>query len=655
MAQPAASRTSKSQGLSAAMASRRIPPHLYFVVSAIFHYLGPSFAVLLFARVDVLGVAWLRIVSAALVFACWRQPWRKFIRLDRQGQLLIIGLGAVFALMNSCFYISISRLPLATVSAIEFLGPVALALVGVRTVRNLGAVIAASSGVYLLTHLRVLGEPVAIAFAFANAGLFTVYIALAHRLSRRTSMGGIDGLAAAMICALVFVSPIGLSGALQAFNQPSALAAGIGVGVSSSVIPYVFDQLAMARISRATYALFVALLPATAAIVGAIVLHQFPSLMDTAGIGLVMFAIAIHSQEPHAAGVPYPKEIVTQGMTPMLDLRTAADAAMDCLAVNASDDVLILCNAAERDVAQALAGAARQRSKRVQLVEFPALARDGQEPPQAAIQALPKATVVFAATASSISHTHARLSATRRGTRFASLPGITPEIFARAMPIDYTQLRHISDRVAAALTAASECHLLSEVGTDIVLTLKGRAGTSDNGNLQVSSAFGNLPAGEAYIAPIENSAEGTIVIDGAIGGLGLLREPLRLIIKEGRIITAAGYGAQWLLDNLDAGGSMGRVIAELGVGTNPKALLTGAVLEDEKVLGTAHIAFGTNEGFGGNNVAGVHIDCMLLKPLDREARLNTTATGLRAKWSALGCLTYRSIVQYIDQCVCYGY
>lgn len=299
MAEPATYDKSNDHALAAQAArGRSLPPQLYFVVSAVFHYLGPSFAVLLFARVDVLGVAWLRIASAGLVFACWRQPWRRFMRLDRQGQLLIVGLGIVFALMNSCFYISISRLPLATVSAIEFLGPVALALVGVRTFRNMGAVVAASFGVFLLTHVRVLGEPVAIAFAFANAGLFTMYIALAHRLSRRTSMGGIDGLAAAMIFALVFVSPIGFTGALKAFNQPLALAAGVGVGVSSSVIPYVFDQLAMARIPRATYALFVALLPATAAVVGVIVLRQFPSLVDMAGIGLVMFAVAIHSQEP---------------------------------------------------------------------------------------------------------------------------------------------------------------------------------------------------------------------------------------------------------------------------------------------------------------------------------------------------------------------
>ena len=281
-----------------------VPPQAYFVGSAIFHYLGPSFAVLLFARVDVLGVAWLRITSAALIFAIWRRPWRKFLALDRSGQLLIVALGAVFAVMNACFYVSIDRLPLATVAAIEFIGPIVLAVIGARVGRNFAAAAAACAGVYLLTHVRLVGEPVGVAFAFANAVLFTVYIVLAHRVSRRSAMGGVDGLAAAMLCAFVFVSPIGLVGAAHAFADPIAIGAGVGVGVSSSVIPYVFDQLAMARLPRATYALFVALLPATATVIGVIVLQQLPSLLDLAGIALVMLGVALHRPNPgNAASV----------------------------------------------------------------------------------------------------------------------------------------------------------------------------------------------------------------------------------------------------------------------------------------------------------------------------------------------------------------
>jgi inner membrane transporter RhtA len=272
--------------------STTVPPQAYFVGSAVFHYLGPSFAVLLFARVDVLGVAWLRIASAALVFAIWRRPWRAFLTLDRSGRALIVALGAVFAAMNACFYVSIDRLPLATVAAIEFIGPIALAVLGARTIRNTSAVAVATGGVYLLTHVRFGGQLIGLAFAFANAALFTAYIVLAHRVARRTTIRPVDGLAAAMLFAFVFVSPIGLSGAAHAFGDPVAILAGIGVGISSSVIPYVFDQLAMARLPRATYALFVALLPATATVIGVVVLRQLPSLVDLAGIALVMIGVA---------------------------------------------------------------------------------------------------------------------------------------------------------------------------------------------------------------------------------------------------------------------------------------------------------------------------------------------------------------------------
>jgi inner membrane transporter RhtA len=271
-----------------------VPPQAYFVGSAVFHYLGPSFAVLLFARVDVLGVAWLRIAAAAAVFAAWRRPWRGFLALDRGGQGLIVGLGVVLAVMNACFYISIDRLPLATVAAIEFIGPITLAVAGARGGRNLAAVVAATAGVYMLTHVRLGGQPVGVAFAFANAALFAVYVGLAHRVARRPAMGGVDGLAAAMLVALVVATPIGLRGAARAVADPIALGAGVGVGVTSSVVPYVFDQLAMARLPRATYALFVALLPATATVIGVVVLRQLPSVADIAGVGLVMLGVGLH-------------------------------------------------------------------------------------------------------------------------------------------------------------------------------------------------------------------------------------------------------------------------------------------------------------------------------------------------------------------------
>src|ERR1700754_3520178 len=178
---------------------------LPFIGSAIFHYLGPAFAVLLFARVDVLGVAWLRIAAAAVVLAAWRRPWRRVDLRDRT----LVAWGAVLAVMNCCFYLAIDRLPLGTVAAIEFLPVIVLAALGARTPRNALAPALAVPGVYLLTNVQLGGEPLGVALAFANAALFALYIVLGHRVAQRGGPGsGIDGLAASMLIALVVVTPL---------------------------------------------------------------------------------------------------------------------------------------------------------------------------------------------------------------------------------------------------------------------------------------------------------------------------------------------------------------------------------------------------------------------------------------------------------------
>jgi inner membrane transporter RhtA len=254
----------------------------------VFHYLGPSFAVLLFARVPVLGVAWLRIASAALVFALWRRPWRAL------REPLVLAWGATLAAMNCCFYEAIARLPLGTVAAIEFLPVIALAALGARSVRNSFALALAVGGVALLSDVQLSGSPLGFAFALANAALFALYIVLAHRASRHRAMTGLSGLGAAMLVALVLVTPAGGWQALPVFGAPLLLLAGVGVGISSSVIPYVTDQLAMARLPRSTYSLMVALLPATAVVVGVIVLGQVPSPAELLAVTLVIAGVAVH-------------------------------------------------------------------------------------------------------------------------------------------------------------------------------------------------------------------------------------------------------------------------------------------------------------------------------------------------------------------------
>jgi inner membrane transporter RhtA len=277
---------------------RRIPPHAYFVVSAVFHYLGPAFAVLLFARVEPLGVAWLRIASAALVFAVWRRPWRVWRVLDRRTRWLLGAWAAVLAVMNSLFYLAIDRLPLGTVAAIEFLPVVVLAAIGTRSGRNLLALVLAVAGVYLLSDVRLVAEPLGFAFAAANAVLFALYIVLGHRVAQSPDVRGMDGLALSMLLAAVVALPIGVVDAAPAFVDPLALAAGMGVGISSSVIPYVCDQLAMARLTRNAYALLVSLLPATATVIGVVVLAQWPTLLEVLGVALVVVGVAVHRDAP---------------------------------------------------------------------------------------------------------------------------------------------------------------------------------------------------------------------------------------------------------------------------------------------------------------------------------------------------------------------
>jgi len=279
-------------------AANAVPPHAWFAVSAVFHYLGPSFAVLLFPSVGVLGVAWLRIASAAAIFAPWTAPWRVFGEANRETRWLLVGLGACLAVMNCAFYLALDRLPMSLVAAIEFVGTIAVALYGLRTGRNALALTLAVIGVFILIDVRWSSDPLGLFWALINGILFVGYIVLGHRIARTGASDGVARLGTAMAIAFVFVFPVGLAEAVKTFGAIWLLAAGVGVGVCSSVIPYICDQLAMSRLPRASFALLLALLPATATTIAAIVLAQIPGPMDVAGIVLVMAGIAIHRPAP---------------------------------------------------------------------------------------------------------------------------------------------------------------------------------------------------------------------------------------------------------------------------------------------------------------------------------------------------------------------
>ncbi len=280
----------------------RVPPHVFFFVSAIFHYLGPACAVLLFTQVSVLGVAWFRIASAAAVFIAWRKPWRVFVGISWAQRRVLLALGLVLGLMNACFYLAIARIPLGTVGAIEFIGPITLAAIGIRTPRNIVALLLAAGGGWLLADRQFSGQPLGFAFAAANCAFFILYVVLSHRIAQDGGATGIDRLGAAMLIALLTITPIGFSGALPAMSQPLLILAGIGVGLCSSVIPYVCDQLAMARLPRATFALLLSLLPASATLIGIVVLRQIPTLLEVAGILLIAGGVLLHQEAEVQSG-----------------------------------------------------------------------------------------------------------------------------------------------------------------------------------------------------------------------------------------------------------------------------------------------------------------------------------------------------------------
>jgi leucyl aminopeptidase (aminopeptidase T) len=295
-------------------------------------------------------------------------------------------------------------------------------------------------------------------------------------------------------------------------------------------------------------------------------------------------------------------------------LAAPAEAAVSCLGVGPTDDVLVVHNDEQWAIAESLAAAARPRAREVTLMGFPTLSRHGEEPPSEVAEAMAGADVVFAPTSRSLSHTQARIKASSRGARIATLPTITEEIFARAIAVDYAELKRKGQWLADRLTEASTARVRSAAGTDIVLSLEGRAGRSDDGDLRQRGMIGNLPAGEGYIAPLETVGDGMIVFDGSLAGYGRLATPVRVSVDRGRAMHAETDVGAWLLETLDAGGEHGRVLAELGIGTNPAATLTGNVLEDEKAIGTIHLAFGASAGLGGVNVASVHIDGVVLQP-----------------------------------------
>jgi len=289
-------------------------------------------------------------------------------------------------------------------------------------------------------------------------------------------------------------------------------------------------------------------------------------------------------------------------------------AIKDCMGVKKNETVLIIADAPQREIGIDFFEEAKKWSKEAIYMEIIQRKAHGEEPPDAVAKTLLNVDVAFIPTSKSMSHTDARRNASRKGVRIATLPGITKDIISRTLNVDYKKIEKLSKKLAKILTNGNEAVLLSPSGTELKMVLKGRNGLADTGINHKKGDFSNLPAGEAYIAPLEGKTEGKVVIDGSMAGIGILKSPITLIFHKGYVVEVKGRDRRKLEKLIDIAGKKGRNHAELGIGTNPKAEITGNILEDEKVMGTVHIAIGDNASMGGKVKVDLHLDGIIKSP-----------------------------------------
>lgn len=310
-------------------------------------------------------------------------------------------------------------------------------------------------------------------------------------------------------------------------------------------------------------------------------------------------------------------------MTAELD-RAVKTVVRRCMGIQPGEDVLVVCNPVTEEIGALMRIEAQGEGADATLAVISERDSHAAEPPRAVAAAMAAADVVLAPTIQSISHTEARRLASEAGVRVGSLPGVTEEMLARLMTSDLEEIRRRSWAVVTALNRAAEVRITCPHGSDLRIGLEGRMGIVDGGELGNRGAFGNLPCGEGFIAPVEGTSEGVLVVDGSIAGIGLLDTPTALTVREGHLVEATGPDGSQLMELLTAHGEDGTNVAELGIGTNEEAILTGNILEDEKLLGTCHVAFGASAAIGGRVQVPVHLDCVVLEPtveLDGETIL----------------------------------
>lgn len=293
-------------------------------------------------------------------------------------------------------------------------------------------------------------------------------------------------------------------------------------------------------------------------------------------------------------------------------VKTAEGVLSSCLAVKKGEEVLIVTDDSRKEIGEAIYEAAGNLGCERLLMVMNERELSGQEPPKAVAAAMKSADVVIAPTAQSLTHTNARIEAAKAGTRVATMPGISEEMFSQgAMTADYSKVEKLTAVVTEMLSKASVARIEKD-GHTLSISIKGRDGVPSPGVYREPGKCGNLPSGEAYIAPLEDGSEGEMIVDGSMVGIGKLDSPLHMVISGGKLRSVTGEKSE----NLDVllKNETNGTLCELGIGTNEAAVLNGIILEDEKVYGTVHIAFGTNTSFGGVNKAECHMDGIILRP-----------------------------------------
>lgn len=298
----------------------------------------------------------------------------------------------------------------------------------------------------------------------------------------------------------------------------------------------------------------------------------------------------------------------------MADLRAVARRVLsENMGAVADESLVVVTDTDKREIGRALFEAGADLDLEVGIVETPPMERSGMEPPAFVAAAMREADIVVAPTSASLTHTRAREAATETGARVATMPGITERMFGEgAITADYDEVERLTAALADRLTAADEARI--ETGKEVLkMSLTDRKGIPSDGLIRKPGESGNLPSGEGYIAPVEDTAEGAIAFDGGLVGVGALDEPVIVRIESGSVTSVEGPSAEQFLE-ATAGDDCARQVGELGLGTNPAAEIIGTVLEDEKVYGTCHVAFGDNHGFGGTIECDSHVDGIALEP-----------------------------------------